>query len=100
MTKPELEKRIFLHLSKIPFSTFDELRQIFKCTKNDLIEINIDTINLEGSINLIGEDGDNKGIKWGNEQLKNRKVLAEQQKANRHTQCHSYKQSRPKRKTD
>ena len=39
MTKPELEKRIFLHLSKIPFSTFDEMRQIFKCTKNDLIEI-------------------------------------------------------------
>ena len=39
MTKPELEKRIFLHLSKIPFSTFEDMREIFKCTKNDLTEI-------------------------------------------------------------
>ena len=34
---------------------------IGKLKENDLIEINIDTINLEGSINLIGEDGQNKG---------------------------------------
>lgn len=50
---------------------------IGKLKENDLIEINIDTINLEGSINLIGEDGDNKGIKWGDEQLKNRKVRSD-----------------------
>ena len=34
---------------------------IGKLKENDLIEINIDTINLEGSINLIGEDGQKKG---------------------------------------
>ena len=39
MTKSELEKRIFLHFSKIPFSTFEDMRKIFKCTKNDLTEI-------------------------------------------------------------
>jgi len=42
---------------------------IGKLKENDLIEINIDTINLEGSINLIGEDGQNKGVKWGNDEL-------------------------------
>ena len=40
---------------------------IGKLKENDLIEINIDTINLEGSINLIGEDGHSKGVKCGND---------------------------------
>ncbi|MBH59989.1 MAG: YjhG/YagF family D-xylonate dehydratase [Dehalococcoidia bacterium] len=47
---------------------------IGKLKENDLIEINIDTINLEGSLNLIGENEENKGIDWGSQQLKNRKV--------------------------
>jgi hypothetical protein len=29
---------------------------------------------LEGSLNLIGENEENKGIDWGSQQLKNRKV--------------------------
>ena len=48
MTKPELEKRIFLHLSKIPFSTFENMREIFKCTKNDLSEIIDFTLTIIG----------------------------------------------------
>ena len=47
---------------------------IGKLKENDMIEINIDTINLEGSLNLIGENEKNKGIDWGNQQLKNRKI--------------------------
>ena len=50
---------------------------IGKLKENDLIEINIDTINLEGSINLIGEDGQNKGVNWGNDQLKKRDLRSD-----------------------
>lgn len=39
MTKPELEKKIFLHLTKVDFSTLDEMKNIFKCSENDLIDI-------------------------------------------------------------
>ena len=39
MTKPELERKIFLHLTKVDFSTFDEMKNIFKCTDNDLMHI-------------------------------------------------------------
>ena len=39
---------------------------IGKLKENDMIEINIDTINLEGSLDLIGENEENKGIDWGN----------------------------------
>ena len=39
MTKPELEKKIFLHLTKVNFSTLDEMKNIFKCSENDLMEI-------------------------------------------------------------
>ena len=49
MTKPELEKKIFLHLTKVNFSTFDEMKNIFKCSDEDLMDIiknNIKT-NLE-----------------------------------------------------
>ena len=49
MTKPELERKIFLHLTKVNFSTFDEMKNIFKCTHKDLMYIikkNIKT-NLE-----------------------------------------------------
>ena len=39
MTKPELEKKIFLHLTKVNFSTFDEMKNIFKCSDEDLMDI-------------------------------------------------------------
>ncbi len=39
MTKPELEKKIFLHLTKVDFSTLDEMKNIFKCSENDLMYI-------------------------------------------------------------
>ena len=39
MTKPELERKIFLHLTKVNFSTSDEMKNIFKCTDDDLINI-------------------------------------------------------------
>ena len=39
MTKPELEKKIFLHLTRVTSSTLDEMKNIFKCTDDDLINI-------------------------------------------------------------
>ncbi|ARS64452.1 hypothetical protein NMSP_0833 [Candidatus Nitrosomarinus catalina] len=39
MTKPELEKKIFLHLTKVDFSTSDEMKNIFKCSEYDLMDI-------------------------------------------------------------
>jgi len=39
MTKPELERKIFLHLTKVNFSTFDEMKNIFKCSNEDLMDI-------------------------------------------------------------
>ena len=39
MTKPELEKKIFLHLTKVTSSTLDEMKNIFKCTDDDLMNI-------------------------------------------------------------
>ena len=39
MTKPELEKKIFLHLTKVNSSTLDEMKNIFKCTNEDLMNI-------------------------------------------------------------
>ena len=39
MSKPELEKKIFLHLTKVNFSTFDEMKNIFKCSDEDLMDI-------------------------------------------------------------
>tara|TARA_Y100001970_G_scaffold155528_1_gene190413 strand:- start:8301 stop:10319 length:2019 start_codon:yes stop_codon:yes gene_type:complete len=43
----------------------------------DLIEIIIDTKKLNGSINLVGEDGNNNGIKWGDKELQNRNATLE-----------------------
>jgi hypothetical protein len=39
MTKPELERKIFLHLTKVNFSTFDEMKNLFKCTDENLMFI-------------------------------------------------------------
>lgn len=47
---------------------------IGKLKENDLIELKIDTINLEGSINLVGEDGKDKGTEWGNKELEQRRI--------------------------
>ena len=43
----------------------------------DLLEIIIDTKKLNGSINLVGEDGNNNGIKWGDKELQNRNATLE-----------------------
>ena len=39
MKKPELERKIFLHLSKVEFSTADEMINLFDCTKENLMNI-------------------------------------------------------------
>jgi len=39
MVKPELEKKLFLHLMKVEFSTLDEMIKLFQCTRENLINI-------------------------------------------------------------
>ena len=39
MTKPELEKKLFLHLTKVEFSTLDDMIKLFQCTKQNLTDI-------------------------------------------------------------
>ena len=39
MTKPELEKKLFLHLTKVQFSTLDDMIKLFQCTKENLTDI-------------------------------------------------------------
>lgn len=39
MTKPELEKKIFLHLTKVDFSTLDEMKNLFNCEEDELTKI-------------------------------------------------------------
>ena len=39
MTKPELEKKLFLHLTKVEFSTLDDMIKLFQCTKENLTDI-------------------------------------------------------------
>ena len=39
MTKSELEKKLFLHLTKVEFSTFDDMIKLFQCTKQNLTDI-------------------------------------------------------------
>lgn len=45
---------------------------IGKLRDGDLIGIEIDTINLVGKINLVGEEGKDLGIDWGTKELKKR----------------------------
>ena len=40
--------------------------------EGDLIEILIDTKNLEGTINLVGTDDTNRGVDWGSNTLSQR----------------------------
>jgi len=39
MNKPELEKKIFLHLTKVNFSTLDEMKNLFNCEEEELTKI-------------------------------------------------------------
>jgi putative YjhG/YagF family dehydratase len=45
---------------------------IGKVREGDLIEVIIDRVNLEGSINLVGENGHYYGADWGNDELSRR----------------------------
>ncbi|MDA0770689.1 MAG: YjhG/YagF family D-xylonate dehydratase [Chloroflexi bacterium] len=47
---------------------------IGKVRDGDLIEIEVDRLNLEGTINLVGVDGEQKGIDWGTEELARREL--------------------------
>lgn len=47
---------------------------IGKVRDGDLIEIEVDRLNLEGTINLVGVDGEHKGIDWGTEELARREL--------------------------
>ena len=39
MNKPELEMKIFLHLTKVKFSTLDEMKNLFNCEEDELTKI-------------------------------------------------------------
>ncbi len=45
---------------------------IGKARDGDLIEIVVDRLNLEGTINLVGENGEYRGASWGDEELRHR----------------------------
>ena len=45
---------------------------IGKVRDGDVIEIVIDRVNLEGTINLVGESGENRGPEWGDAELSKR----------------------------
>ena len=45
---------------------------IGKILEGDLVEIIIDRNNLEGSLNLVGENGKDYGVEWGNKTLESR----------------------------
>ena len=47
---------------------------IGKLRDGDLIEITVDRLNLVGTIDLVGEDGQNKGVDWGTEELARREM--------------------------
>ena len=45
---------------------------IGKVRDGDVIEIVIDRVNLEGTINLVGESGENRGSEWGDAEMDRR----------------------------
>lgn len=47
---------------------------IGKVKEGDLISIEIDTVKLSGSINLVGGNGIEHGIDWGSKQLETRQI--------------------------
>ena len=52
MSKPDLEKKLFLHLTKVEFSTLDEMIKLFQCKKENLI--NIIENNTKTKTNFLG----------------------------------------------
>ena len=47
---------------------------IGKILEGDLVEIIIDRNKLEGSLNLVGENGQDYGVEWGNKTLESRRL--------------------------
>ena len=47
---------------------------IGKILEGDLIAIEVDRVNLVGTINLVGENGINQGVDWGTQQLMQRET--------------------------
>jgi len=47
---------------------------IGKILEGDLVEIIIDRNKLEGSLNLVGENGKDQGVEWGNKTLESRSL--------------------------
>ena len=45
---------------------------IGKVREGDLVEIAVDRNNLEGTINLVGDNGEDRGVEWGNAELSRR----------------------------
>ncbi|MFL2761459.1 MAG: YjhG/YagF family D-xylonate dehydratase [Dehalococcoidia bacterium] len=50
---------------------------IGKILEGDLVEIEVDRVNLSGTINLIGENGKNLGVDWGTQQLLDRETQSD-----------------------
>lgn len=47
---------------------------IGKLKEGDLLDIEIDRVKLEGSVNLVGENGQFYGVEWGNTQIQKRQL--------------------------
>ena len=50
---------------------------IGKLKEGDLFDIEIDRVKLEGSVNLVGENGQFLGVEWGNTQIQKRQLRSD-----------------------
>ena len=50
---------------------------IGKLKEGDLLDIEIDRVKLEGSVNLVGENGQFLGVEWGNSQIQGRQLRSD-----------------------
>jgi len=50
---------------------------IGKLKEGDLLDIEIDRVKLEGSVNLVGENGQFLGVEWGNTQIQKRQLRSD-----------------------
>ena len=50
---------------------------IGKLKEGDLLDIEIDRVKLEGSVNLVGENGQFLGVEWGNSQIQRRQLRSD-----------------------
>ncbi|MEY4189788.1 MAG: Dihydroxy-acid dehydratase, partial [Planctomycetota bacterium] len=50
---------------------------IGKLKEGDLLDIEIDRVKLEGSVNLVGENGQFLGVEWGNSQIQKRQLRSD-----------------------